>query len=183
MFIVLIPFSPIPELLGRGQRKYVVAWVRNSAQGAPVPLQGGAGAGSGSEVTRGTLVRGGEVTSPEPAPPQPTCPRDLKVRGVLGCQFRGRAQRARTRDAETPPGHCEGQRRVRSPEPPAGAEMPPVATRRPQRSPGPAAAASRLLALLLLLSCCARACRGKPSPSPLPTHCGFWRRSSPGCRP
>nr|KAF6431951.1 neuromedin U [Rousettus aegyptiacus] len=40
--------------------------------------------------------------------------------------------------------------------------MPPVATRRPQRSPGPAAAASRLLALLLLLSCCARACRGAP---------------------
>lgn len=183
MFIVLIPFSPIPELLGRRHRKYVVAWVRNSGQGAPVPLQGGAGAGSGSEVTRETVARGGEVTSQEPALPQPTCPRDLKVRSVLDCQFRGRAHRARTRDAETPPGLCVGQRRVPSPQPSAGAEMPPVASRRPGLSPGQAAAAFRLLALLLLLSYCARGCRGKPALSPLPNLSGFWRPGSPGSRP
>ncbi|XP_015452977.1 phosducin-like protein 2 [Pteropus alecto] len=124
--------------------------------------RGEAGAGSGSEVTRETVARGGEVTSQEHALPQPTCPRDLKVRSVPDCQFRGRAQRARTRDAETPPGLCVGQRRVPSPQPPAGAEMPPVASRRPGLSPGQAAAAFRLLALLLLLSYCARACRGAP---------------------
>lgn len=105
------------------------------------------------------------MTRPETAPPQPTWPRDLKVGGSRGGQFGCGAQRAARPGAKARPGHRVGQRRVSSPEPPAGAEMPPAASRGPKSSPGLVAATSHVpVLLLLLLSCCAGVCRGKPAP-------------------
>ncbi|XP_048949034.1 neuromedin-U [Canis lupus dingo] len=131
---VEIGSSPSPGAAGaRG------ALSHDSGRGR-VPPRVGAGGGRrvASDATEPGGV-GGELTRVGTAPPQPTCPPDLKLGG-------GAPRAARP----GPGGTARAPRAALSPEMPAAAEMP---------APPPP---PPLLLLLLLLACCAGTCPGAP---------------------
>lgn len=119
---------------------------------------------------------GGEVTRAGTSPPQPTCPRDLKVGRARVGRSGGRTGRTARQGRRGSARASLGARACAV----QGPGMLRAASRRPGPPPGQVAAASPLL-LLLLLSCCADTCGGKRTPClpGHPRHRLVPRRSSP----